>query len=84
MCDFHYSSRSRWLSCRAQIQIIVDVTCAQGSSGGTDVSVRYTLTGVSDDGVSFVVHFLAEDHYTKMIEEWRVATSEALGLSNAP
>jgi hypothetical protein len=63
---------------------LVDVTCTQASSGGTDVSVRYTLTGVSTEGVSFVAHFLAEDHYTKMIEEWRVATSESLRLPSVP
>jgi hypothetical protein len=57
---------------------LVDVTCKQAANGGTDVSVRYTLTAVSEGGASFVARFLAEDHYTKMIEEWRVATSKAL------
>jgi hypothetical protein len=63
---------------------LVDVTCSAVASGGTDVSVRYTLTAVSEAGETFVSQFLAEQHYTTMIEEWRVATSKALRLPVAP
>jgi hypothetical protein len=40
--------------------------------------VRYTLTAVSEAGESFISQFLADQHYTTMIAEWRVATSKAL------
>ena len=63
---------------------IVDVACTEGAHGGTDISVRYTLTAVSEAGESFVAQFLADQHYTAMIEEWRVATSKALRLPLAP
>jgi hypothetical protein len=52
---------------------LVDVTCTSSSSGGTDVSVRYTLTGVSADGERLVSQFLGPDHYHRMMEEWRSA-----------
>lgn len=57
---------------------LVDVVCTPAESGGTVVSVRYTLTGVSEQGREFVRQFLNADHYSRMIEEWRVATSAAL------
>jgi Polyketide cyclase / dehydrase and lipid transport len=57
---------------------LVDVTCTAAESGGTVVTVRYTLTGVSEQGREFVREFLAPEHYSRMIEEWRVATSAAL------
>jgi Polyketide cyclase / dehydrase and lipid transport len=63
---------------------IVDVACTEVASGGTDISVRYTLTAVSEAGESFVAQFLADQHYTTMIEEWRVATSKSLRLPVAP
>ena len=42
------------------------------------MTVRYTLTGVSEQGKTFVREFLDPQHYARMIEEWRVATSAAL------
>jgi len=63
---------------------IVDVICTTPGSGGTDVSVRYTLTPVSEAGKAFVAEFLSAQHYTTMINEWRVATSNALGLPVDP
>jgi Polyketide cyclase / dehydrase and lipid transport len=63
---------------------IVDVACTEVAGGGTDVTVRYTLTALSEAGESFVARFLADPHYTAMIEEWRVATSKALRLPVAP
>jgi len=59
---------------------LVDVACVAASRGGTDVSVRYTLTPVSVAGKTFVDEFLTEENYTRMIDEWRTATSRALGL----
>jgi hypothetical protein len=63
---------------------IVDVICTEAGSGGTDISVRYTLTAVSEAGEAFVRQFLADQHYRTMIEEWRVATSKVLGLPAGP
>jgi hypothetical protein len=63
---------------------IVDVACTEVAGGGTDIAVRYTLTAVSEAGESFVARFLADQHYTTMIEEWRVATSKALRLPVTP
>jgi hypothetical protein len=57
---------------------LVDVTCTAADGGGTVVSVRYTLTGVSEQGQAFVHEFLEPQHYARMIDEWHVATSAAL------
>jgi hypothetical protein len=57
---------------------LVDVICTGAADGATVVSVRYTLTGVSEQGRAFVREFLEPEHYARMIEEWRVATSTAL------
>jgi hypothetical protein len=59
---------------------LVDVVCSQAPHGGTDVSVRYTLTPLSDTGKEFVAEFMKDDSYSRMIDEWREATSKALGL----
>jgi len=56
---------------------LVDVSCVE-EGGGTVVTVRYTLTGVSEQGRAFVREFLEPEHYTRMIEEWRALTSAAL------
>lgn len=63
---------------------LVDVVCTEVPNGGTDISVRYTLTPVSEAGNSFVAQFLSQQHYNEMIEEWRVLTSKALGLPATP
>jgi hypothetical protein len=57
---------------------LVDVTCTAAEGGGTVVSVRYTLTGVSEQGRAFVREFLEPARYARMIDEWHVATSAAL------
>ena len=57
---------------------LVDVVCTPAEGGGTVVSVRYTLTGVSEQGRAFVRQFLEPEHYSKMIEEWQALTSAAL------
>jgi hypothetical protein len=57
---------------------LVDVICTDSPAGGTDVSVRYTLSALSESGRAFVNHFLTSEHYSQMIEEWRTATTQAL------
>jgi hypothetical protein len=60
---------------------LVDVTCTAAKGGGTVVTVRYTLTGLNASGRSFVREFLEPEHYSRMIDEWRVATGAALAKS---
>jgi hypothetical protein len=62
---------------------LVDVTCTPGEGGGTVVTVRYTLTGISEQGRAFVQEFLEPEHYSRMIEEWRIMTSAALVSSSS-
>lgn len=62
---------------------LVDVRCTP-VSGGTEVSVRYTLTGVNPEGQAFVTEFLDPAHYTRMIAEWRAAISKALTAPARP
>ena len=57
---------------------LVDVECSAASGGGTEVSVRYTLTGLNAQGQAFVTEFLEPQHYSRMIEEWRAAIGKAL------
>lgn len=60
---------------------LVDVECKAAANGGTDVSVRYTLTGLNDHGRAFVSGFLDSRHYDRMIEEWHAAISAALAAA---
>jgi hypothetical protein len=57
---------------------LVDVVCTDSAAGGTNVSVRYTLTALSESGRAFVSHFLTSEHYSQMIEEWHTAATQAL------
>lgn len=57
---------------------LVDVTCLGASGGGADITVRYTLTGLSTEGDAFVREFLSDAHYTRFIEEWHSALSALL------
>ncbi len=57
---------------------LVDVQCSAAPDGGTDVSVRYTLTGLDAQGQAFVAEFLQPEQYARMIEEWRELISAAL------
>jgi hypothetical protein len=59
---------------------LVDVSCAH-SHGGTDVTVRYTLTALSADAKASVDKFLDPGQFAQMIEEWRSATAAALDRS---
>jgi hypothetical protein len=60
---------------------LVDVVCTEAAGGGTEVSVRYTLTPLHAGAEGFVEHFLSEDVYARMMEEWHAATSALLGRS---
>ena len=60
---------------------LVDVQCTPTAGGGTEVSVRYTLTGLDSQGRAFVTVFLDPAHYTAMIEEWRQAIGKALAAN---
>jgi hypothetical protein len=63
---------------------LVDVGC-EHDSGGSSVTVRYTLTGLNSKGDAFVQEFLSDPHYTRFIEGWRTAISAALrGKDAAP
>lgn len=60
---------------------LVDVHCSASPGGGTDVSVRYTLTGLDAEGKAFVAGFLQPEQYSRMIEEWRTSISAALAAN---
>ena len=57
---------------------LVDVQCSATPGGGTEVGVRYTLTGLDAEGQAFVGRFLDPGQYSRMIEEWRAAVTAAL------
>ena len=57
---------------------LVDVRCTAAPGGGTEVSVRYTLTGLNPQGQAFVARFLDPAHYSLMIEEWHAAIAKVL------
>ena len=57
---------------------LVDVRCSPAGGGGTEVSVRYTLTGLGPQGQAFVAEFLDPGHYSRMIEEWHATIAKAL------
>lgn len=59
---------------------LVDVHCTAAPEGGTEVSVRYTLTGLNAQGRVFVSEFLHPRQYGRMIEHWQVAISAALAV----
>jgi hypothetical protein len=63
---------------------LVDVSCTERPGGGTDVEVRYTLTGVSKTGQILVAEFLEDGHYERMIEEWHTAISKVLRQPQVP
>ena len=58
---------------------LVDVQCSPTAGGGTEVSVRYTLTGLNPQGQAFVAEFLDPGHYSRMIGEWHAAIARVLG-----
>jgi Polyketide cyclase / dehydrase and lipid transport len=61
---------------------LVDVICTERPGGGTDVSVRYTLTALSEDAQPFVHDFLNSKQYSRMLDEWQAATSAAVARTS--
>lgn len=57
---------------------LVDVGCRDIDGGASEISVRYTLTGIGAEGEAFVREFLDEKAYAAFIEEWRRAIGAAL------
>lgn len=57
---------------------LVDVNCRALGPDATEVSVRYTLTGLDAAGAAFVDDFLAPSRYGAMLEFWRSAITQAL------
>lgn len=63
---------------------LVDVVCTEAGGGGTEVSVRYTLTPLNAGAQAFVDEFLEPRQYQRMMEEWRLATTAALARLTPP
>lgn len=57
---------------------LVDVHCRRDGAV-TEVSVRYTLTGLDAEGEHFVAGFLAPARYAAMIDGWRLAAGDGGG-----
>ena len=57
---------------------LVDVSCAP-DAGGTRVTVRYTLTPLSETGEHQVAHMLDAQQYAAFMDEWQQAITAALG-----
>lgn len=49
----------------------VDVACRQVTGGGTEASIAYSFTALSEAGRSYLSD-LTEDAFTGMIETWKV------------
>jgi len=62
---------------------LIDVICTEPESGGTDVSVAYTLTPLQAAAVAFVDNFLDPQHYARMIDGWKSAVAAALARQSA-
>jgi hypothetical protein len=62
---------------------IVDVECRE-AKGGSEVTVSYTLTGVTPEGDASVREFLDAAHYDAFIREWRDAIGNALSKLPEP
>lgn len=63
---------------------LVDVQCSATPGGGTEVSVRYTLTGLNAHGDALVSQFLDQEQYGRMIEDWHASISAALQRLKSP
>jgi len=61
---------------------LVDVTCA-AEGDGTRVTVRYTLTPLSEPGERQVAHMLEARQYAAFMEEWRQAIAATVRRDDA-
>jgi hypothetical protein len=57
---------------------LVDVSCRSVPAGGSEVTVTYTLTGLTPEGEAFVREFLEPKRYGDYIGEWRDAIAAHL------
>jgi hypothetical protein len=62
---------------------LVDVAC-EADGDGTRVTVRYTLTALSEAGERKVAQLLDAQHYAAFMEEWRSAIAAALRRGEDP
>ena len=62
---------------------LVDVEC-RDAGGGSEVTVRYTLTGVTPEGEAWVREFLDDAHYDAFIREWQDSIDKALSKAPRP
>lgn len=60
---------------------LVDVLCVAAGTG-SDVTVTYTLTPLSDEGTTGVAAMLAPQHFDAMIEDWRKSIGAALASAH--
>ena len=56
---------------------LVDVEC-KAAGTGSEITVRYTLTGVTPAGEEFVRKFLDDAHYDAFMREWQDSLHAAL------
>jgi len=63
---------------------LVDVRCSGSSPHASEISVTYTLTGITPDGKAFVGQFFADEAYTAFIQEWREAITAHLDAGATP
>ena len=55
----------------------INISLQQNEEAGTDATVTYTYTALSEAGVDFVNHY-TEDYYTEFMRYWEGAISEYL------
>ncbi len=62
---------------------MVDVRCQGLGPARSEISVTYTLTGLTPEGRTFVQGFLAPEAYEAFIQEWHSAILAALQRKSA-
>jgi hypothetical protein len=62
---------------------LVDVACTPVGDAATEVSVRYTLTGLDAAGDAFAREFLAAERYDAFLDAWRGWITQALARDAA-
>ena len=56
---------------------MIDIRCQGAPEGGTEATVTYTFTGLSDEGNEFIAR-LTSDHYQEYIASWERAINHYL------
>jgi hypothetical protein len=62
---------------------LVDVRCRGAGPKASEISVTYTLTGITAEGRAFVEQFFAGEAYGAFIQEWRDAIMTHLNAGQA-